>query len=126
MAKIVEISQNTDEVGTEVLDKKSRKETQLKTEKPKSKVQFKKFVFPIVAILTVAGIASFYYFAIYKLRPTHPSEVVLFKDNYISPKSSPSLFEFSEPLLAEPKEPKTEVSPLKGLHFTKKEMEQIK
>ena len=127
MAKIVEISQNEDSVKADLLvDKPKTEGKQLESQHPKKKIQFKSFIFPIVAILTVAGIASFYYFAIYKLRPTHPSEVVLFKENFVSPKSSPSLFKFNLPLLAEPKEPKTEVSPLNGLLFSKKEMDQLK
>ena len=129
MAKIVEISQNTNNIKAEdFVEKPPKEEAQLESPNTntKKKIQFKSFIFPIVAILTVAGIASFYYFAIYKLRPTHPSEVVLFKENFVSPKSSPSLFKFNLPLLAEPKEPKTEVSPLNGLLFSKKEMDQLK
>lgn len=96
--------------------------------KPLGKKKFnpKVLIFPTVAILSIIGIGLFYYFAIYKLRPTPPSEVVLFDKNYISSKSKLNPFAKSLPLLSEPQEPRTEESPLNGLLFTKKEMEALK
>lgn len=137
MAKIVEIS-NGKEVPVE-----AKKSTSVKTvEKPrgketvvvskdgnvtnKKKELLKKLIFPTIAILTLVGIGIFYYFIIYRLKPVHPSEVVLFKENYISSQNPLSPFRFKFPLLPEPKEPKTEVSPLNGLLFSKKEMDVMK
>jgi len=139
MAKVVEIS-NEKEVpvenkkNTTVVKKTTRGEettveSEVKKEETvvnKKKEILKKLIFPTIAILTLVGIALFYYFAIYRLRPVHPSKVVLFKDNYISSKDRMSPFKFRFPLLSEPKEPKTEVSPLNGLLFTKKEMDVMK
>jgi len=134
MAKVVEIS-NGEEIPIEIKDNNTSKEQEVtkdakeevKTdEKGKKKPCFKKLILPLIGILTLVGIVLFYYFAIYKLKPIHPSEVALFKENYISSKEGISPFKFKFPLLSEPKEPKTEESPLNGLLFSKKEMDVMK
>ncbi len=114
MAKIIEIENVVENPTVEV--------------KPVEKKTFdsKTLIFPIVAVLSVISIAAFYYFAVYKLRPTPPSEVVLFNKRYISSKSSSNPFTKNLPALSEPREPRTEESPLNGLLFTKKEMDEMK
>jgi len=128
MAKIVEITNNQGEFEEKILKNETPKEEVNKKEiiSEKKKSPWKMLIFPLVAILTIGGIGAFYYFAIYKLRPTHPSEIVLFKENYISANEISSQFDFKQPLLSEPKEPKTEVSPLNGLLFSKREMDVLK
>lgn len=127
MAKIVEITNNQGEFEEKILKNDTPKEDIKKDVPPKEKKNLlKMLLFPLVAILTIGGIGVFYYFAIYKLRPTHPSEIVLFKENYITPNEISSQFDSKQPLLSEPKEPKTEVSPLNGLLFSKSEMDLLK
>jgi len=118
MAKVIEIEDRTEVSPTE----------EKKVETPsveKKKFNAKGLIFPIVAILSVMGIITFYYFAIYKLRPTPPSEIILFDKSYIASKSNSNPFAKNLPLLSEPQEPRTEESPLNGLLFTKKEMEEM-
>jgi len=127
MAKIVEITNNQGEFEEKILKNETPKEDIKKVVTPEPKKSLlKMLIFPLVAILTIGGIGAFYYFAIYKLRPTHPSEIVLFKENFITPNEIPSQFDFKQPLLSEPKEPKTEVSPLNGILFSKREMDELK
>lgn len=122
MAKVIEI-----EEGKEA-PKIEEKGVDKTTQSPLVKKKFnpKALIFPLVAILSLVGIGAFYYFAIYKLRPTPPSQVVLFDRNYISPKSKLHSFVKQLPLLSQPQEPRTEESPLNGLLFTKKEMEDMR
>ncbi len=137
MAKVVEISNGEEipvenkkhpTVNTTPKGEDKTKEADVKKEEitNKKKELLKKLIFPVIAILTLVGIALFYYFAIYRLRPVHPSKVVLFKEKYMSSEDSISPFKFKFPLLSEPKEPKTEESPLNGLLFSKKEMDVMK
>ncbi len=124
MAKVIEI-----ENGEEISPVEEKiEETPKKVETPIGKKKFDKrvLIFPIVAVLTIVGIALFYYFGIYKLRATPPADVVLFNGNYISSSSIKRLFSKDLPLLSEPQEPRTEESPLNGLLFTKKEMDELK
>lgn len=133
MPKVVEVIDNK-EIPQE--EKDNLQETSLKVEdneekKPavdteKKKLLYKKLIFPVTAIITLIGIALFYYFAIYRLKPTHPSELILFTDNYIASKAPNSIFAKLLPNLSQPKEPRTEVSPLNGLLFSKKEMDVLK
>jgi len=96
------------------------------TEIPKKKFDWKVLIFPIVAILTLSGIGVFYYFGIYKAQPIAPSDIISFNPNYISSVSPEKAFRNSLNLLSKPEEPKTEVSPLNGLLFTKTEMDNLK
>lgn len=132
MAKVVEIvdgkevGSNIDKNKTETVTTKPQKDVEeKKADKKKQKHPIlRKVAFPLVAILTLAGIAAFYYFGIYKLKPTHPSNVIKFNSRYIISQSDSSKRKL--PLLSQPKEPKTEESPLNGLLFTKKEMDVLK
>ncbi len=78
------------------------------------------------SILLVIGIAAFYYFGIYKLKPKDPSEIVSFNSNYIASNIPTAMFATNLPLLSQPTEPRTEESPLNGLLFSKKEMDEMK
>lgn len=80
----------------------------------------------ILAVLLVIGIAAFYYFGIYKLKPKDPAEIVSFNTNYITSNLPVAVFSTKLPLLSQPAEPRTEESPLNGLLFTKKEMDEMK
>lgn len=91
----------------------------------KTKFNFKILLFPITALIVLCGIAAFYYFGIYKLK-TKPLESVLsFNSDYISSIASSNIFS-KLPLLSSPEEPRTEVSPINGLLFTKTEMDTLK
>ena len=106
----VEVSNVSEEI---ILDQK----------KERFKIKFKDLIFPIVAVVTLLGIASFYYFGIYKVKPTPPSDILPFTENFVSSVPSLKVFLSSLNLLSTPNEPKTEVSPLNGLLFTKTEMD---
>ena len=124
MAEVIEILD-----GKETPAGTNTEETVAKTEPPieqKKKFNPKSLIFPLVAIFSVVGIAVFYYFAIYKLRPIPPSKIVLFDKGYIASNSKLKPFAKDLPLLSEPQEPRTEESPLNGLLFTKKEMKEMK
>lgn len=94
--------------------------------KVKKVFNFRPFIFPIVAILCLTGIALFYYFGIYKAKPLSPSDVISFNPNYISALPTSSTFKSDLHLLSKPNEPKTEASPLNGILFTKKEIDELK
>lgn len=87
------------------------------------KIPYKKFLFPTAAVLTLVGIGLFYYFGIFKLKPTPLYEVLTFDDMYVA--SYPNSRDFSKSLglLSKPGEPRTEESPLNGLLFSKSEMD---
>ncbi len=71
------------------------------------------------------GIAAFYYFGIYKTEPfKNPSEVISLNSEYLISKSKEYLLP-STPTIS-PQEPKTEVSPINGLLFTKTEIDELK
>ena len=108
----------TEEPESNDKEKKSSKPT-----KEKKKITFKQLILPIVAVLTLLGIASFYYFGIYKVKPTSPSDVVPFSENFISSLKELKTYISDLTLLSEPAEPRTEESPLNGLLFTKSEMD---
>ncbi|MHC1716436.1 MAG: DUF3048 domain-containing protein [Candidatus Dojkabacteria bacterium] len=113
---------------TENLVEEPKKEESVPLEENplKKKFNWKILIFPIVAFLSLAGIASFYYFGIYKAKPLLPSDVISFNPNYISSLTRSSLFKNELSLLSKPGEPKTEASPLNGLLFTKSEMDALK
>ena len=96
---------------------------QTKEKKERKKIKFKDLIFPIVAVLTLAGIGAFYYFGIFKVKPTPPSDVVPFSENFISSVASLKTYISNLTLLSEPSEPKTEESPINGLLFTKSVMD---
>jgi hypothetical protein len=71
----------------------------------------------------LVGIGLFYYFGIYKLKPTPLVEVLTFDDMFVSSYPSTSVFATDLTLLSKPEEPRTEESPLNGLLFSKSEMD---
>ncbi len=79
-----------------------------------------------IAMIMLLGIVAFYYFGIYKLKPKDPSDIVSFSTEYIPSFAPPKVFSTDLPLLEEPEQPRTEESPLNGLLFTKKEMDEMK
>jgi len=112
--------------------KKEKKETKrLKKEEKKKKKEsskkdiWKKFLFPVVAIFTLAGIGLFYYFGIYRLQPKSLSDLLNFDEMFISSKSDDDIFSQDLGLLNPPEEPRTEESPLNGLLFSKSEMDEM-
>lgn len=89
-------------------------------------ISWKNFLFPTVALLTLVGIGLFYYFGIYKLKPTPLYEVLTFDEMFVSSYPSEKSFLNNLPLLSKPEEPRTEESPLNGLLFSKSEMDIMK
>lgn len=92
----------------------------------KKKLKFKNFIFPIVALVCLAGIGGFYYFGIYRVKPQPLNKVLSFNQDFIASNSLSALFKGGLSLLSAPQEPKTEVSPLNGMLFTKSEMDIMK
>lgn len=97
-----------------------------RVEVAKMRISFKNFIFPIVAFLTLVGIAAFYYFGIYRIRPQPLESIFSFNADYISSNASSKSFKSPLGLLSEPSEPRTEESPVNGLLFTKSEMDVMK
>lgn len=139
MPKTIDISDNQGKKVEEAQEEKavleSNDEVKEKVEKPTTKekkqssvfkkINWKSFIFPVVAILTLVGIGSFYYFGIYKLKPQPLSEVFSFDEMFLVSSPNESLFDFELPLLSKPEEPRTEESPLNGLLFSKSEMDEM-
>lgn len=129
MVKEIEISQN----------KKEKKDTEVKStivteggdtslsSKPKKKISKKTITLLIIALgaMLLCGIFAFYYFGIYKAKPyKKPSDVINLNSEYLV-SSIRSVFFANIPTIS-PKEPRTEVSPINGLLFTKTEMNELK
>ena len=77
-----------------------------------------------IALVTLLGLAFFYYFGIYKYNPKPKDEnIVELNESYILAKNEPQ--RFSRLLLDSPEQPRTEESPLNGLLFTKTEMDEL-
>ncbi|PKN02602.1 hypothetical protein CVU76_01005 [Candidatus Dojkabacteria bacterium HGW-Dojkabacteria-1] len=112
----------TNEIGKEV-------NPTLETKKVKKKIQLSpktvKLLLITSAVLLVFGIAAFYYFGIYKAKPfKNPSEIINLNSEYlISQAVASSLTNLPSVI---PQEPRTEVSPINGLLFTKTEMNKLK
>jgi hypothetical protein len=105
----------------EKIEKAEKKEKKLS--KFFKNIPWKKLLFPTVAFLTLVGIGLFYYFGIYKLKPTPLYQVLALKDPYILSNPNDKLFDKNLALLSKPDEPRTEESPLNGLLFSKTEMD---
>lgn len=129
MVKEINISDKKEkDVVEEVKDAPSIAPTTT-VEKEKKKIKIPKpkkltLILIAVAVLLLIGIALFYYFGIYKAKPySKPSEIINLSNGYIlsfkknlSPTSVP---------IPKPNEPKTEVSPINGLLFTKTEIKEL-
>ncbi len=95
--------------------------------KPLANISKKKSILIIsaIALVLVLGLASFYYFGIYRYNPNPPEDnIVDVSGNYINSKLLSKVF--GNTLIDAPQEPRTEVSPLNGLLFTKSEMDDLR
>jgi hypothetical protein len=104
-----------------------KKETEVKEEKKKRRLSKKALIIIAISfgLLLVVGIASFYYFGIYRVKPNKsPAEVINISTEYLISKTRD--FGFSKIPTLIPQEPKTEVSPINGLLYTKTEMAILK
>ncbi len=110
--------------SSEEIVPKEKEQPSLVLEKPK--FNFKVLIFPIIAVLTLGGLAAFYYFGIYKLQTKPLNNVLTFNKDYIYSQAEDRNFTSALPLLSAPQEPRTEQSPLNGLLFTKTEMDVMK
>ncbi len=117
---------DTGEEKKKIKKEKPQKKEKVAKEKRKPFENFKwsKLLFPTVATLTLIGIGLFYYFGIFKFKPTPLYEVLSLDEMYVTSFPLPVLSR-SLPLLSKPNEPRTEVSPLNGLLFSKGEMEEM-
>jgi hypothetical protein len=78
----------------------------------------------IIGVVLLIGIGLFYYFGLYKAKPyVKPSDVVNLNSEYLLSLPNPTLFQML--LVGQPEEPRTEVSPINGLLFTKSEMKEL-
>lgn len=107
------------------IDGKLEKKTEVKEiVKDKKKKLPKIWLLFLFGIFLVIGIAAFYYFGIYKVKPyVNPSEIVNLNSEYLLSQANPTFFK--RLLVGKPEEPKTEVSPLNGLLFTNSEMKDL-
>lgn len=112
--------------------KRKKKEERKKKEKTPGekknifkRIKWKNFIFPTVALLTLGGIALFYYFGIFRLQPRSLYDVLSFDKMFITSNPDGEIFSARLPLLSRPEEPRTEVSPLNGLLFSKSEMDEM-
>lgn len=92
----------------------------------KTKISRNILIFSIVAFLTLCGLGLFFYFGIYKVKPVPPKTVIPFAEDFVASINSNSPFSRSLTSLQKPSEPRTEVSPLNGVLFTKTEMDKLK
>lgn len=106
-------------------DKKEKTEKKRNFKNPFKNFNWKKFIFPATAILTLIGIGLFYYFGIYKVKPKPLNEVFSFDEMFITSEENKNIFTRPFPLLSAPEEPRTEESPLNGMLFSKKEMDKM-
>jgi len=130
--EVVDAAQNTEVKPQEMKDNNEYEEIVNIEESAKEEVKgdnsSKKKVIAAgaVAMIILLGIVAFYYFGIYKLKPKDPSDVLSFTTDYIPSLTPLKVFDVGLPSLEEPEEPRTEESPLNGLLFTKKEMDEMK
>ena len=109
------------------VDKETDKVEQVKKKKSNGKsIDKKKGILIIsgIVLVTLLGLAFFYYFGIYKYNPKPKEEnIVEVNTPYILAKEE--VQKFAILLLDNPKQPRTEESPLNGLLFTKTEMDEL-
>ncbi|MCD4811938.1 DUF3048 domain-containing protein [bacterium] len=103
------------------------KPTKPKTNQTPKEISKRKglLILSLIGLLFVLGIASFYYFGIYKYNPNPPeNDIVKITGNYIPTKILSNIF--PNILFDNPQEPRTEESPINGLLFTQSEMNELK
>lgn len=103
------------------------KEEGIKKEKKKLKLSKRATTILVItlSLLLLFGIAAFYYFGIYKAKPyKNPEEVINLNSEYLI--SQAKGYILTQIPTVNPQEPKTEVSPINGLLFTKSEMDILK
>jgi hypothetical protein len=77
-----------------------------------------------IALVTILGLAFFYYFGIYRYNPKPKDEdIITINESHILTKNEPQTF--ARLLLDNPEQPRTEESPVNGLLFTKTEMDEL-
>lgn len=128
MVKEITISQNKSERKeiSDSVNNSIEKDISINV-RPKKKISKKTLTLVLIAsgAVLVFGIAAFYYFGIYKAKPyKKPSEVINLNSEYLI--SSTHAAFFADIPAVSPQEPRTEVSPLNGLLFTKTEMNELK
>lgn len=126
MVKEITISQNKIEEKNISKPKVEQKETVVQS-KPKKKLSKKTVTLILIAsgAILLFGITAFFYFGIYKAKPyKKPSEVINLNSEYLISNIHASFF--ADIPSVSPQEPRTEVSPLNGLLFTKTEMNELK
>ena len=133
MPKEINISDNKVEVvipeKKEPKIKNEDKETEKKVPEKlpiKKKISTNILIFSIVAFLSLCGLALFFYFGIYKVKPVPPKDIIPFSEDFVASIDSNAPFSRSLTSLQKPSEPRTEESPLNGVLFTKTEMDKLK
>ncbi len=136
MAKEINISQGkvvdsspveNGNTATNVINQETKPTLEIKKEKRKIHLSPKtvKILLITSAVLLVLGIGAFYYFGIYKAKPfKNPSEIINLNNEYLVSQAAPS--SLANLPSVTPQEPRTEVSPINGLLFTKTEMNKLK
>lgn len=97
----------------------------VESEKPKEKKNKKVLILIISGVVLLLVIASFFYFGIYRVKPyKKPSEIINLNSEYLI--SNKDIHSFVKMPVVSLQEPRTEVSPINGLLFTKTEMDKLK
>lgn len=129
MVKEITISQEKPEDNSTIELNTPKKDTVKETSgkvKPKKKISKKTLTLILICsgAVLLFGIAAFYYFGIYKAKPyKKPSDVINLNSEYLISNIKSTLF--ANILTISPQEPRTEVSPLNGILFTKTEMDTL-
>lgn len=105
-----------------VQEKKDVKPSEIK---PLKNINKNLLIFGIVAFLMLSGIGIFFYFGIYKIRPIPPGSVIPFSEDFVASANQTQGLDYTIISLDKPTEPKTEVSPLNGVLYTKTEMAKL-
>ena len=133
MSKEINISDNKVEIvppenkTPDITKEKKKLEEKVLEKLPiKKKISANILIFSIVAFLTLCGLGFFFYFGIYKVKPVPPKDIIPFSEDFVASINSNAPFSKSLTSLQKPSEPRTEVSPLNGVLFTKTEMDKLR